>query len=186
MGFIKNGSVEITIPAENMNIGRLLKKIRSERGFHLSTVAEAVSLTPSSLSQIENSKITPSISSLSDILKFYRIPMSEFFKQIEQRDLIIVRLNEVDSLKTKDSGVTVNLLASKLEMNMLESYRVIFSDSSGIQIKNLPDDVNGERFLLVIRGEIDIEINEKNYTLCDGDSINFKSYYKCNIFNNSQ
>ena len=79
-----------------MNIGRLLKKIRTEKGFSLSTVAEAVNLTPSSLSQIENCKISPSISSLSDILNFYRIPMSEFFKQIEHKDILIVKFADIE------------------------------------------------------------------------------------------
>ena len=166
-----------------MNIGRLLKKIRTEKGFSLSTVAEAVNLTPSSLSQIENSKISPSISSLSDVLKFYRVPMSEFFKQIEHKDLLIVKSADIESLKTSNMGVSINLLASKLEKNVLESYSVSFTPGSSLEIKKLPDELNGERFIYVLKGSIEICINDKTYILKEKDSLNYKSYYKCMINN---
>ncbi|MBP8081953.1 MAG: helix-turn-helix domain-containing protein [Spirochaetes bacterium] len=166
-----------------MNIGRLLKKIRTEKGFSLSTVAEAVNLTPSSLSQIENSKISPSISSLSDVLNFYRVPMSEFFKQIEHKDLLIVKSSEIESLKTNNMGVSINLLASKLEKNVLESYSVVFSPGSTLEVKKLPDELNGERFIYILQGSVEITINEKFFMLKEKDSLNYKSYYKCLINN---
>ena len=47
-----------------MNLGEKLKKIRNEKGFSLRDLASQVDLSASFLSQIEQSKASPSIENL--------------------------------------------------------------------------------------------------------------------------
>jgi transcriptional regulator with XRE-family HTH domain len=167
-----------------MDIGSLLKKIRTDQRRTLSDVAQAVSLTPSSLSQIENSKISPSISTLEAVLGFYRVPVSDFFRQIEQTSIIITKHEDVESIETA-KGVFVSLLASKLEHNTLESYKVTLLPDNSINIKQLPPEKNGERFLIVIEGSVTSVIDSKDYIFRKGDSVNFKSHIPCSVKNDS-
>lgn len=167
----------------NMDLGLLLKKIRLERGFTLAEVAEAVGVTSGLLSQLENSKTSPSINSLEGILRFYRIPLSEFFRQIEKENSILVRASDVETLDTKEEGVSVSLLASKLGNNVLESYRIMLLKSAGISVKLTPPEKNGERFILLISGSVEVELADEKHTMTTGDSLNFKSYLSCKITN---
>lgn len=169
----------------NMDLGLLLKKIRLERGLTLADVADAVGVTSGLLSQIENSKTSPSINSLEGILRFYRIPLSEFFHQIEKEKSILVKASDVETFDTEEEGVSVSLLASKLGNNVLESYRIILLESSEISVKSTPPEKNGERFILLLSGNIEVELSDEKYTLSAGDSLNFKSYLSCLIRNNS-
>ena len=167
----------------HMDLGLLLKKIRLDRGFTLAEVAEAVGVTSGLLSQLENGKTSPSINSLEGILRFYRMPLSEFFRQIEKENSILVRASDVETFDTKEEGVSVSLLASKLGNNVLESYKITLSESAKIPVKSNPPEKNGERFILLLAGSIEITLPDENLTLNAGDSLNFKSYLSCIIKN---
>lgn len=167
-----------------MEIGTHLKQIRTKRGFTLLSVAEAIGVTSGLLSQIENGKTSPSINTLTEILTFYRVPLSEFFKQLEKQDVVIVSSDEVETIKGKN-GIRVSLLASKLDHNTLESYRVELASDEKLRLKSHPADFNGERFVLVVNGEIGISVGEGIYELKTGDSINFKSYLQCTVWRSS-
>jgi len=167
----------------NMDLGLLLKKIRLERGFTLAEVAEAVGVTSGLLSQLENSKTSPSINSLEGILRFYRMPLSEFFRQIEKENSILVKASDIETFDTDEEGVSISLLASKLGNNVLESYRIVLLESAEISVKSTPPEMNGERFILNLSGSIEAELPEEKLILEAGDSLNFKSYLSCNITN---
>lgn len=166
-----------------MDLGKQLKRIRSEKNLTLSDVAQAVNLTASSLSQIENGKITPTITTLEAILQYYHIPMSVFFKHMEQSDIIIIKKKDIETIKTQ-RGILITLLASKLQHNTLESYDIELQPECSITLKDLPDNTNGERFIVVRDGDIQVIMPKESFRLQKGDSINFKAYYSCSIHNN--
>lgn len=164
-----------------MDIGIHLKQIRVKRGLTLLSVAEAIGVTSGLLSQIENGKTSPSINTLTEILSYYRVPLSEFFKQLEKQDVVVVSTDEVETIRGKN-GIHVSLLASKLDHNTLESYRVELTSGEKLRLKSHPADFNGERFVLVVNGEIGMSVGEDTYELKTGDSINFKSYLQCAVW----
>ena len=168
-----------------MNLGSQLKKIRTDKNLTLMEVAEALDLTASSLSQIENGKITPSVRTLESLVNHYRLPMSEFFRQLEQPDLVVVRASEQETIDDS-SGVRITLLASKLENNALESYEVELSPGCGIALKELPGYINGERFIQVITGEIAVATSKSSVSLSDGDTANFKAHLSCIVKNRTE
>jgi transcriptional regulator with XRE-family HTH domain len=166
-----------------MKIGIHLKHIRTERGMTLLSVAEAIGVTSGLLSQIENGKTSPSISTLTELLSFYRVPLSEFFKQLEKSNVVVTYACDVDTIKGKN-GIQVSLLASKLDNNTLESYKIALTTDERLKLKALSSDYNGERFILVLKGSIEVRIAEEYYVLKKGDSLNFKSYIECEIQRN--
>ena len=165
-----------------MNVGRQIRKIRTEKNITLSQLGRALSISVSALSQIESSKNTPSLETLSAILKHMNVPMSDFFRQIEESDILITKNDEVETIRS-EKGSRIVLLASKLQDNTLESYTVMLRPGAVITVKELPKSVNGERFVYVQEGDICLEINHASYDLKKEDSINFKAHYGCMISN---
>jgi transcriptional regulator with XRE-family HTH domain len=167
-----------------MHIGTYLKELRNAKGFTLSHVADNLHLSASFLSQIENEKISPSLNSLDELLKFYNVSLSDFFKQVEQKKCIIVKHSEVETLDDKENGVKLSLLASKLQNNTLESYIVELKEGAEIETAVLSKDINSERIIYIMKGAVQVKIeNENPYNLEYGDSINYKSYVQCKIKN---
>lgn len=165
-----------------MDIGISLKKIRLRKKYTLTFVASRVKITASLLSQIENGKITPSFKSLEDLLKFYAINLSDFFRQIEQKRYILVPNNETETIRDREHGYTLTLLASKLQNNSLESYLVKLHSSAVIDVATLGEEINGERIIYVINGRLNVLMDDSDsFSMAHGDSLNFKSYVSCKI-----
>lgn len=168
-----------------MNIGFFLKKIRKEKHFTLNEVAKSTNFTASLLSQIENDKTSPSLNSLETLLRYYKVNISDFFKQVEQKSHIFVKCSENETFENKASGVTLTLLASKLENNVLESYLVVLEPLAMLNFAKLKPDISGERFIYLLRGSAQAKLSDCDYNIKPGDSLNFKSYVACLIKNDS-
>lgn len=168
-----------------MNIGSSLKKIRLGKEYTLTEVAQRINISVSLLSQIENEKITPSLQTLEELLRFYAVNLSDFFRQVEQKKYIYVRESEAETMVNANHGIKLTLLASKLQNNALESFIVNLNSGADMQLARLDDGVNGERILYGISGTVETVLDGESFTIKKGDSINFKSYVSCTIINSS-
>lgn len=165
-----------------MNIGPLLKQFRLDKGYTLNDVAARLDISASFLSQLENMKLAPSLDSLEKLLNFYAVNLSDFFKQVEQRRMIIVKKEERQTYDVSGGAVRLTLLASKLQNNALETYVVEFKYNAEISTAVLPKEINGERVIYILKGKIILIIDgEEPFELVAGDSINYKSYVPCKI-----
>jgi len=169
-----------------MIIGSFLKKIRTEKGLTLNEVAKNTNLTASLLSQIENDKTSPSLGSLETLLVFYKVNISDFFKQVEQKNIVYIPSSEAETISCKELGVKLTLLASKLERNTLESYRVQMEPGASADLCKFERNFNGERFIYALSGEIETVFEEGSFAMKVGDSINFKTHIACKINNVSK
>ncbi|MBN1496703.1 MAG: helix-turn-helix transcriptional regulator [Spirochaetes bacterium] len=168
-----------------MDIGSYLKKIRIHKEYTITEVAHRIDISASLLSQIENGKITPSLQTLEELLRFYAVNFSDFFRQVEQKKYIFIKKNDAESLTSTAHGVRLTLLASKLQNNSLESFVVDLDPGARLELARLDEDVNGERLIYGIYGIVETVLDEEVFTVNEGDSINFKSYVTCSIGNKS-
>jgi transcriptional regulator with XRE-family HTH domain len=167
-----------------MQLGKTLKALRHSRNFTLADVANKLNLSPSLLSQIENEKVVPSLQTLSSLLSFYSITLSDFFKQVEQRRYIFVKREDAELFNYDDQKVSLTLLASKLQNNTLESYMVELSHGGSIEVARLPEEPTGERFMLMLSGCLTVIIDDnETFAMAEGDSLNFKCQAPCSITN---
>lgn len=165
-----------------MNIGSYLKQLRVEKGYTLNDVANRLDMSASFLSQLENMKLSPSLESLEKLLAFYAMSLSDFFRQVEQKRVIILKKSGTKTLESHDGKMKITLLASKLQNNSLESFLVEFSGVCHMATAELPREINGERIIYVIEGRISVTLDtSESLTLEAGDSANYKSYVPCTI-----
>lgn len=166
-----------------MNIGPYLKQLRLDKGYTLNDVSATVGMSASFLSQIENMKLSPSLDSLDKLLSFYAVNLSDFFRQVEQRRVIIVKSEETQTFDVSGGAIRLSLLASKLQNNSLETFIVkFFKNSATINTAVLPKEINGERLVYILKGTLLVRLeDEAPVILSQYDSINFKSYIPCSI-----
>ena len=168
-----------------MKIGPALKKIRNEKRYTLQEVARRLNVTASHLSQIENDKISPSLHSLEELLKLYAVKISDFFRQAEQLDYILVREGDTETFADERRGLNLTLLASKLQNNVLETYIVELKPGAVMETTRLARESNGERVAWVMEGCFSLVLDGKELEFSKGDSVNFKADISCVISNDS-
>ena len=167
-----------------MEIGPYLRRIRQEKGYTITEVAHRLGVSVSLLSQVENGKVSPSLQSLEELLRFYAINFSDFFRQVEQKRFIHVRREESERMENETQGVILTVLASKLQNNALESFIVELLPCAEIEVAVLGPEFNGERILYLLSGLLGAELDGgEALTIEEGGSVNFKSFVPCMITN---
>lgn len=78
-------------------LGSKIKKLRKERGFSLTFVANAIGLSHNFLSEVERGKKEPSYATLRSLAEFYKIDEDEFFSIINKLPLRTIEYIEGNS-----------------------------------------------------------------------------------------
>ncbi len=76
-----------------INVGGRIKKIRVGKKMTIDDLAGRCDLSKSYVSQIENSKVSPSLRSLEKIADAFEVPMVKFF-QSDSVELYVLRQDE--------------------------------------------------------------------------------------------
>ncbi len=155
-------------------IGARLRELRKDRGFSIQELADKVSLSIGMISQIERGISTPSLRSLRLLAEALDVPVSWFFASAKGHAASrhIVRKAQRRRLRVPDVGVVQELL-SPSSASKIEIYEVTLEvgGNSG------PDAYTheGEKYGLVIEGEMQLRIGNDVHTLECGDSFHFPS-----------
>ena len=176
-------------PAGVSSLGERLREERQLRGVSLRALARGVGVSASMISQIENGKARPSVSTLYAITSLLGVTMEELFEA--RRDgaggapeqppaappaaalPVVVRPRERHTL-TLDTGVTwerLGEIAGKPVDFLLITYPPgATSSSSGGQMRH-----SGAEFGLVLQGELVLTLGFDEVRLHPGDAVSFPS-----------
>lgn len=169
-----------------MEIGAYLKKLRKEKNYTLNDVAGKINMSLSLISQIENDKASPSLNSLQVLLRFYGVGLSAFFNQVEKDDYLIIKKKDAETFVSKTEKVTLTFLASKLQNTNTVAYKAHLKPKSELLVAQLDENIQGERFIYIISGSIEVILNKKEiFVLANEDSIIFRSFVSCKVRNSS-
>jgi DNA-binding transcriptional MerR regulator/mannose-6-phosphate isomerase-like protein (cupin superfamily) len=149
-------------------IGARLRQLRTRRGLSLARVAKAAGISVGFLSAIERSQMSASISTLRRLARFYKTNILDFFDPAESSR----RLVRPDERKVLEAGpgVRMELLAWGNTVMEPHLFRIAPKAGSGESYTH-----EGEEFLLVLRGELHMALDGKEYLLKSGDSFYFES-----------
>ena len=149
-------------------IGLRLRQLRLRRGMSLAQVAKAVGISVGFLSAIERSQMSASISTLRRVARFYKTNILDFFDPAET-SRGPVRPQERKVLEA-GPGVRMELLAWGNTVMEPHLFRIAPNAGSGESYAH-----EGEEFLLVLRGVLQLGLDGKEYRLKSGDSLYFES-----------
>src|SRR6202051_4688003 len=158
-------------PAADGNAGAIgahLRQLRARRKLSLAQVAKAVGISVGFLSALERSQMSGSVGTLRKLARFYKTNILDFF------DATGASSRRVQPAQRKvleaGPGVRMELLAWGNTVMEPHLFRVAPGAGSGDSYSH-----EGEEFLYILRGALNITLENEEYRLKAGDSFYFES-----------
>lgn len=158
-------------PAADGNAGAIgahLRQLRARRKQSLAEVAQAVGISVGFLSALERSQMSGSVGTLRKLARFYKTNILDFFdangagsRQVRPDQRKVLEAGE---------GVRMELLAWGNTVMEPHLFRVAPEAGSGD-----PYTHDGEEFIYVLRGDLEITVGDEQYRLKPSDSFYFES-----------
>jgi len=157
-------------------VGINIKRLREEQGMTLRVMAKKLNVSASFLSQVESGKASPSLSTLKSISDCLSTTIGDLIGETRKKDdNPVTRLDERKHIQEVSKGINIYLLTSRDSNKQMEP--LLFqlkkgADSGKPQYKHF-----GQEFVLVLKGSLELTLNETTYILKKGDSIYFNSSF---------
>ncbi|GHA91372.1 cupin domain-containing protein [Modicisalibacter luteus] len=154
------------------DVGPRLRALRTLRGISQRELAKRCGVTHSSLSLIEQNKVSPSVSSLKKILDAIPISVGDFFTmELENRNQVFYRADELPDIGSGD--VIYQLVGANRDTRalsfMIETYEA-GADTGREMIAH-----RGEEAGVILEGEIEITIGADSRLLGPGEAYYFNT-----------
>ncbi len=162
-----------------LQIGEKIKRFREDNALTLKDMAERTGLSTAVLSQIENHLISPPLGTLIRLTQALDLRPGHFFDQHPDRPFTIVRKEErrpVSRFASKRGiqyGYCYESLGHDMKDRHMEPFLVTLEPATLASPK--PASHDGEEFLFVLEGEMEVTLGEHSDILQPGDAIYYDS-----------
>lgn len=157
-----------------MDIGARLQSVRLARGLSQRELAKRASVTNSTISLIEQNKVSPSISSLKKVLDGIPISLAEFFTHDDapsSEDSPFYRAEDLPDVGNNEIHYfLVGKRVPQRQICMLREVMPPGSDTGEPMYSHA-----GEETGVVVRGEVEVTVGEQCQVLRAGDAYYFDS-----------
>ena len=168
------------------DIGQKIREIRLSKGLKLKEVAELTGLSQGFLSQVETSKSSVTLQSISKIADALEVSRAYFFENEEKPTAKI----EIDKEKTEskshfnfhNSSFVYQSLSKKLENPLFEPMLVVLMPTDEEVNASIH---NGQEFVYVLEGTLTVIIEDEKVQLEKGESFHINSTTLHTWFNNT-
>jgi transcriptional regulator with XRE-family HTH domain len=156
------------------NISKNIRKLRTQAGFALTSIAKKANLTKSTLSKIETGQTSPPISTLIRIARAINVPIADFFAEEDKEpEYVLTRKGQGQIVIQNGSqfGYSYEALALEIQHKYVEPFLLTIN----------PDDPpgqfhhRGQEFIYMLSGAIDFTFDGEVFRLKSGDSFFFDS-----------
>lgn len=155
------------------NLGARIRELRKNRGMTLSDLAEQGGYSEGYISAVETSATVPSLSALSTLAAVLRVDVSAFFPREVEPEVTVHRAGSPHHLKFAESSTeSYSLLSSRLDNPSYTALRHEFSDID----TNATYRYVGERYCLVLQGEVTFSFGSDTFSLGPGESLHYSSH----------
>ena len=168
-------NTEIEISAE---IGVRIKKARENHCLSLFDIYLRTDIGVELLSQIEEGKIIPSIGAVIKLAKALDLKMGYLISGEEKKAYTIVRRDDrektsrYDPNREKKYGYSYESLAPLKTDRTMEPFMITLEPSEVEEERSTHD---GQEFIFVFQGEMEVRLGEEIHILKQGDSIYYDS-----------
>jgi len=151
-------------------LGSGIRAERLRQNMTLAQLAERADLSPSALSQIERCVTDPSIGSLRRIASALQVPFFRFLVERDSPDPV-VRRDQRRTITFPNHAMQYQLVTP----NLRGPFEVLAMDlAPGAASGDEPLGHDSEECMLVLRGNVQVEVAGVAYALCAGDSISIQ------------
>jgi transcriptional regulator with XRE-family HTH domain len=156
-----------------VDVGRCLRKLRTERSLSIRALAGLSGLNANTLSLIENGKTSPSVSTLQQLASALEVPITAFFEtNIPKNNISFLKAGQRPRAAFahglfEDLGAGLTLRGGQPLLVTLEPR----ADSGPMPIVH-----TGHEFVFCLEGCLSYTIEDRIYKLDPGDSLLFEAY----------
>jgi transcriptional regulator with XRE-family HTH domain len=170
---------EASMPGKD-DVGRKIARIRESRKLSQAELAERSQLALGLVRQIEDGELIPSLTPLTRIARVLGVRMGTFLDDVEQVGPVLNRKGQIKqtvrfaggSQATK-GGLDFHALALDKAGRHMEPFLIDVLPASGADYEKSSHE--GEEFLFVLGGEVELLYGKDSYRLAEGDSIYYDS-----------
>ena len=164
---------------EEVRVGEKIKMLREEKGLSLKELADLTGFSTALLSQMENHLVSPSLGTLIKLTKALEVKVGDFLGETKGEPFAIVRKDErktVSRFASKDGvkyGYSYESLGFEKKDRHMEPFIVTLEPAT---VKNSKTSTHeGEEFIFVLEGEMEVIFGNHTDILYPGDSIYYDS-----------
>lgn len=165
---------------EKNKIGAKIKELRKSRKISTEDLAKESNIDLNIIKNIEDGEVVPSLTPLTKIARSLGVRLGTFLDDVPQTGPIIVKngkSNQTVYFSGKENQTDISALefhslaAGKHDRHMEPFLIDVHSDNDNITLSSH----EGEEFIYVLEGEIEIKYGQDNYVISKGDSIYYDS-----------
>ena len=162
------------------NVGEKIASIRQQKSITTDELAERCGFTVTMMSKIEQNEAIPSLGHLIKVARALGVRLGTFLDDMVQLGPVVSRCGDIKkgtSFSNKNSNARLNLdffpLASDKSGRHMEPFIVDINSSADSDF--VQSSHEGEEFIYVLSGKIEIRYGKELYHLSEGDSIYYDS-----------
>ena len=169
----------------NTYVGSKIKGLRETKNLSIEEVAESTGLSVEQINSIENDQNLPSLGPLIKIARALGVRLGTFMDDNDALGPVVTRAadRERDSSISFSNGATdarkhmeYHPLAQQKADRHMEPFIIDINPTESLDYKLSAHE--GEEFIYVMEGEIELEYGKEKYELKQGDSIYYDSIVK--------
>ncbi|MBR1395441.1 MAG: helix-turn-helix transcriptional regulator [Prevotella sp.] len=169
-------------------IGSKIRSIRESKNLSLEEIAERSGLSLEQISSIESDENLPSLGPLIKIARALGVRLGTFLDDSDALGPVVCRAAD----RERDNSISFSNGATDARKHM--EYHPLAQQKAGRHMEPFVIDINpeespefqlsaheGEEFIYVMQGEVEIVYGKETYTLKEGDSIFYDSIVKHHV-----
>jgi transcriptional regulator with XRE-family HTH domain len=178
LGVAENSEATIRRVLSSYELGNKIRQLRLRKKIALVDLGKHTGLSASMLSQLENGKLVPTLSTLARIAMVFDVSLDHFFAdRRRRRPFLVVRAD--DRMKVPDRPSSpkpdyfFECLAFSAQEKSLQAYMAEFPKRSENEVTEHYHE--GAEFIHVLEGTLIIRYQNEDHSLAPGDSVYFDS-----------
>ncbi len=158
--------------ADDFAIGPRLRRLRTRLGLSQREVARRAGVSNATISMIEADRVSPSVSSLRQVLTALDVGVADFFAGAEEpAEQVVYRADELTEIA--GGAVSYRQVGANLKGRALQVIHERYKPGAQSGAKMLSH--QGEEAGIVIKGLLGLEVDGRRYELGPGDAYVFDS-----------
>ena len=172
----------------NTFVGKKIQGIRESKNLSIEEISERSGLSAEQIQSIENDQYLPSLGPLIKIARALGVRLGTFLDDNDDLGPVVCRAAD----RERDRSISFSNDATEARQNMI--YHSLAKQKAGRHMEPFVIDVQpsedkdfklsaheGEEFIYVMSGEVEIAYGKETYSLQEGDSIFYDSIVKHHV-----
>jgi transcriptional regulator with XRE-family HTH domain len=155
---------------KGVNIGSKIKKMRRARKMTFEELGAESGLTPDTIREIEKGDILPPVSSIIKIAKALQIDSGDLLSDEEREN---AEKRKVESYEKRTREYAYRPLTPNARNKHMKAFHVTIEPEQAHKMVEYQHE--GEEFIYVLKGSLEISVGDNTWNLKEGQSIHFNS-----------